>query len=773
MIMRDIFFLWVFFLSLSSSAQTFYAKDFGAKGDGITDDGPAIRKAMEAVSLAHGERTLAFEPSRTYYIKNFKGTYLFDLTSLADITIDGGGSVFLLDGKVRFISMMSSKNMTVKDLSVDYKPLPFADGLVIAKNQDDGYIDVKISDEFDMPPLEGPTHHPDEQAYFGMLWNKGPYSFLGTHYWIADVKESFPGSNAQRMIRVKAASTFTDWDIIKPNVTRISVPVSGIAHIGPNEVVRIVESENVYLDHVNIWSAPWFAVGVTRNRGELKFKDVNICPKPRTGRFTSSWRDGFHVSANYAKLLWEDCRVEGTNDDAFNICSLASSLVKVSSDREITIKQNFPLSIVPYHAGDLIRIYDVPHGKFLDSARVVTSRGFEQTGEPYAPEITLMLDRPVQGMHTGDQVWNESSANPHTTLRHCRILNSCRFQSSVIIDGCDIKALSWFYGDNTEGPIPSNILIKNSNLFLGRGNPTSVVVFSSNMTSNGVPAPPKEPVIANIILQNNTIDGGLKIGYADKVCLLNNQFLLPRSAISLEDTRHVFLRDNSLGGAKINTLSQIRFMDEASAASAVIWADSLNDPPWLQPYNPDTRDPWNDYYGQPMNDFYWIMTRQYARLFMYKQLFRNSYLQEDQEDSIYVVKDHSIDYYGMAKPHLAPVLRVPQGFVHHFKGTVINEHLDMVGHISPGGTGDHNSGIQIYPNPAHDHITLKFDNALPGKKVVQLYDTRGQLLQWQRMDIRDNITPEEIAWNVSGLFPGLYFVKAGNRALPAAKLVKY
>ena len=701
--------LWIGWVlcSFSLSAQTFYAKDFGAKGDGVTDDGPAIRKAMEAVSAARGASALIFDSARTYRIKTFDGTYLFNLKALQDITINGSGAVFLLDGNVRLLSLTASKNITIKNLSVDYKPLPFADGRVIAKQEQEGYIDVKINDAYDMPPLKGPTHQPQEQAYFGMLWNDGPYDLIGTHYWIADIREAFPGSSAQKTIRVKAAATFTDWDVIVPNHTRISVPVSGIAHMGPNEVVRIVESENVSLDHVNIWSAPWFAVGVTRNKGKVTFRQVNICPKPGTGRLTSAWRDGFHVSANYAQLLWEDCRVAGTNDDAFNICSMASSLVKVSSETEITIKQNFPLSIVPYHTGDLVRIYDVRNGQFLDSARVVQSTGFEQTGAPYAPEITLMLDRPVPGMHTGCQVWNLSSANPRATLRRCRISNSCRFQSSVIIDSCEIKALAWFYGNNTEGPLPSNILIKNSHLFLGRGNPTNAVVFSSNMTSNGIAAAPTTPVLANIILQNNTIDGGLHIAYAEKVCLLNNTFLLPRSNLSLAHSRHVLLRGNRLGAAEGGLYNQIHFMDESSRAATVVWPERRNDPPWLRPYHPDTPVPWEDYYGQPMDDFYWIVTRQYARLYMHQQLFVNSYLQEEQSDSIYRVKARTIAYYGKTKPHLAPVLRVPKGFIRHFRGTVINAQRDAIGRISNPGPDHPLSGMQINSTPLHDQISAQ------------------------------------------------------------------
>src|SRR5690606_38407755 len=124
---------------------------------------------------------------------------------------------------------------------------------------------------------------------------------------------------SNRVIRIEAEDSFLDWGRIQPGVTKMSVPVRGVAHFGPNEVIRIIESENIYFENISIWSAPWFAVGVTRNRGEIVFKRTNVIPKPNSNRLTSSWRDGFHVASNYANLLFEECHIAGTNDDAFNI----------------------------------------------------------------------------------------------------------------------------------------------------------------------------------------------------------------------------------------------------------------------------------------------------------------------------------------------------------------------------------------------------------------------------------------------------------------------
>lgn len=97
--------------------------------------------------------------------------------------------------------------------------------------------------------------------------------------------------------------------------------------------------------------------------------------------------------------------------------------------------------------------------------------------------------------------------------------------------------------------------------------------------------------------------------------------------------------------------------------------------------HPDILQVWSDYYGEPMDDFYWVMTKQYNRLFMYGQLFEGAYLQENGSEELFVVQRDSVVSYGHQRPRMAPVLLVPKGFLSRFKGNVINDDLETVGHV--------------------------------------------------------------------------------------------
>ncbi len=546
----------------------------GAVGDGTHDDGPALAAAVEALRAAPRPARLLFGKGKTYRLASGPGVWAIDLRGQRDVEIDGSGSRMLLHPSRRMLSLVGCTRINAHGFSVDFDPLPFAEGAVVARNAADGWVDVRVADGFALPPLGGPTGV-DEQAYFAMLWHDGPHGLVGEHLFIADTREAYAGSLTHRTIRVQAAPSFAGYGRIVEGRTRISLPVRGIAHKmlgqGASPVFVAEENDDVTCSDIDLYAGPLFGVSVARNRGALAFRRFNIAPPTGGRRITSTWRDGFHVKANYASLLWEDCRLEGMNDDAFNTAT-HSSRVAEAQGVEMAVRQNFPLAIVPFGKGDLVAAYDPDAGRLLGKARVQACAGSLEPdmSKPYpvAPLLRLTLDQAVPGLKPGAVVWNLSSANPHTVIRRCTIRNSCRFQSPVTLEGCDITALAWFYAEPVEGPLPQDVTIRNCKLRLGRGNPELAVVFSADQeNASGKLLPAKEPVIRNVTIEGCEIDGKVSLSHVTHATLRGNRLSEPRSALTLTDCRNVTLADNRLGDRPMAGRGQVAFGDEATAQS--------------------------------------------------------------------------------------------------------------------------------------------------------------------------------------------------------------
>ena len=526
----------------SQTVSSIRALDYAVKGDGVTDDGPAVLRMLEKAIQSAGPIKIQFDSGKKYYLKTGKNRYAFILDNCRDIILDGGGSTFLIDKDIRWLKVVHSENITVQNFVVDYVPPPFVDGIIMAYNKQSGTLDVRIDEGFTTPPAGGPTKQDGEQAYFGFLWSPGTYSApeCGGSYLVrhnVDVLDTKPINTSMVRVITNPAGWF--FDSIQPGETRFSVPVSGVAHrFGPGESCVIASNTNVTMENVDMYSAPWFAYGINGNRGRLVFRNVNL--RPGAGRISSAARDGFHVKFNRSSLLWENCTVQGNGDDAYNIASYGFTIIEVISPTRIKISQNFPLGVVPMEMNDTLVFYSPSRGKILGNSKIAGLNPANYTGDN-PPVYMIDLDTAIDDIKIHNTwVWNVESSNPHTILRNCRVDTSCRMRSPMLIDTCKFNALAWFTGDSLEAPVPGNIRACNSTFRLGQGNPELVVAF------NG-PDSPAEPVIFHVEFENNRVWGDFIMKDTAHAALTDNTFMDGNHTVHFENVENLTLTRNIHG----------------------------------------------------------------------------------------------------------------------------------------------------------------------------------------------------------------------------------
>jgi hypothetical protein len=490
---------------------------------------------LAEASKEKGPARMAFPASKSIRVATGTERYVFRIDGAANLTIDGAGSTFLLAPDVRFMKLTNSRKIAIRRLNIDFSPLPFADGTVTAVDAGQRHLDITPLSGTHPLPTGGPAGEDGEQAFFGMLWYDGPYGTISRH---CRVKSMEPGPQPGT-VRLTADESFKQFKDIVPGKWRISLPVPGIAHrCGPGACLDIFDNENLIFEDVELWSAPWFGFRVFRNSGEVTFRRVHIRPRPDTGRLTSTWRDGFHVKGNRAKLLWEDCVLSAMNDDAFNISTHCSRVREINSQTEIAVRQAYPLNYMPWHAGATVAAADFENRTLLGSARILKVTESAETkkigNSPGAPQVTLVLDRPIPGLKRRAMVWEPQSANPDTTLRRCRIEKSCRLQSPVKLEKCDVTAFLWFYAARPEGPFPSGSIVRGCVLRRGRGNQRNAVSFMGR--AKGASG---RSALHGIVFERNKVRGGFSMVGVDDARLSGNEFLEEGAPVMIEDCRNL------------------------------------------------------------------------------------------------------------------------------------------------------------------------------------------------------------------------------------------
>ena len=508
-------------------AANLRAVDFGVKADGKTDDGPAILEMIDAARSRNGEPVrLVFPRNKVIHAATGTDRYLFPLQHSRNITVDGGGSTFLLATDIRMVDLSFAHRPVLRDFTVDYPVSMFIETLIELVDEKRRYVDVKLLEPGEGRNLGGPTKEDGEQWFGGFVWcENGEYPKAARHYAV----------RAAEVLSSERARIFFDGDAIpqsitdhiKPGITRFSVPRPGVAHrFGPGPLFNIHDAVDVRLENIAVWGAPWFTYSIYRCEGTCRFLNVDLLPRPGTSRLMAGCRDAFHVTGNRAKLVFDGCDTGGIGDDDYNFCILSSTIRQVLSPTEVIIEQKFPIQYNPMRVGETLMVMD-HENSVIGSAKIARyHEGPIANGDPivpggHCPQVTLTLETPIQGLEKGLNVWSKEASNPDTTLRNCTAAFSIRMQTSLKIDRCTFVCYNVSYGvsprhENVEGPGPEFMRITNSEFLTGRG-----AGYHANCGGTG---PFDRFRLQSIYIENCTFRAPLVIVKARSLTLLNSQF---------------------------------------------------------------------------------------------------------------------------------------------------------------------------------------------------------------------------------------------------------
>jgi hypothetical protein len=490
-----------------------YAADYGAVADGETNSAAGIQAAVNAANKLNKPVEIRLDEGE-YRLHAMNPEYAaVVLKKVKNLTIKGvvGKTIFTIENpSIGTFYLEDCENITIQNITVDYDPLPFTQGTVVATDKTTATLDIDIDEGYVLP-----NESFFDVAQLRVAVRKNP---AGDETSFGDY--SFQAKNAihvsGRIYRINASATdqfgraysaaqaALDGSNMKPGDR-----VYYIALRFNQAAVNAWRCKNVAVSDLTIYAGPSIATMWVLN-DTVHINRMNIAIKPGTNRLIANNACGVHALGTRGGILMENCDISDNADDAVNIHSRSGIITEVISSTRIRVNNR---GTTEYRSGDSIQI--MRKGQILGTALVLSV----QTEGNYQ---TVKFDTPVTGINAGtkfsdsDSVINLSACGQGSVFRN----NVFGYSAgrSLLISAHDVLienntfrnlrgwAIALSYDANYgEGPAGYDVTIR-GNTFYGVGTAIEATIYMCSITPwSGGPIQGVRP-IKNILIENNIFD---------------------------------------------------------------------------------------------------------------------------------------------------------------------------------------------------------------------------------------------------------------------------
>lgn len=360
-------------------STTFEMVSFTATSGGDAD--AAFAKAMAAIAKAAADASKAgpvhivlnLEKNASYRIKRplaFRQLHGFEL--------NGNGAQLINVARCGTIAISGCNRLTVRDLTIDYDPLPFTQGTIAAFDKQALDITVKVD-----------PGYPDDPALLAAMTD-GFFKVMDRHNRAlkTGARDFLSPSHVQRLgdglIKVHLQWSANDRF---PSQLPVAVgDVVAISNSGPH-AIAIDSSAATSLIDVKLLASPGMGIIENGGDGSMLLQKVSVVPGARpkgaaTDRLISTNSDGSHFTAVARGPTLEDCSFANTSDDAINVHGFYYYVIAKPAPRRFLLSPKWDIGLA---AGDDIESCD--HATFRSLGRGKVA----QFTKRHAPELKAKI----------------------------------------------------------------------------------------------------------------------------------------------------------------------------------------------------------------------------------------------------------------------------------------------------------------------------------------------------------------------------------------------
>ncbi|HEY8904227.1 MAG TPA: right-handed parallel beta-helix repeat-containing protein [Chthoniobacterales bacterium] len=266
------------------------------------EDGTQIQRAL-AFALKRGDTAVSIVPGNY----RFKSPQALLIESANNLSIEAQGVTFWLIPGQSAMRLKNCANIRIHGLSVDYSPLPYAQGTVIRINRGTRNIEMKPTAGFS-PISQKWLIHPGQvkALFYSRDWKVRNVRLD----WIRSFERLDDGNYDLSFTYNRAFSPGSDVNVGDV----LAMPFRGQPHC-----INLIHCSNIKFNGVTVFSAGQYGFAEEGGHGANQYVDCRVIRRPNAMRALSSNADAFHSTGVEAGPKLSNCEFGNAGDDLVNI----------------------------------------------------------------------------------------------------------------------------------------------------------------------------------------------------------------------------------------------------------------------------------------------------------------------------------------------------------------------------------------------------------------------------------------------------------------------